>query len=244
MISSWAKKIYRSWKRRGVVGTLGHAVQTTPQRVWALTPAGRCSSWPRASDTDQEFDLAYGVDTGGAVDLADLFIPSSNWAYGAPYEPIEPVRFHRVIEAAALDYPRFTFIDLGSGKGRALLLAREYPFRKIVGVEFAPALAEISRRNLRSSHGLARRCGEVEVVCLDVTQFPIPEDQAAFFVYNPFEPQVMSPFVDKVRQALQSRPRELVVLYLSPFYETLWLKVPQLKKVHAGGDYSIYRTSP
>jgi SAM-dependent methyltransferase len=178
------------------------------------------------------------------MDLAHLNIPSPNWEYGAPYEPIDPGQFRRVIEAAALNYPRFTFVDFGSGKGRALLLASEYPFRKIVGVEFAPDLVEISRKNLCIAHDLAHRCREVEVVPLDAARFPIPAGPAVLFFHNPFEPEVMASVVENVRQSLESQPRELVMLYVFPFYEALWSRVSLLKKVHSGRDYLIYKANP
>ena len=240
MTSSLKKKVGRSLQRRGLLGTLRHAVTAVPRRLWALMPSGRRARL-RAEELEREFDRAHGVDTGGAIDLADLDVPSPNWAYGAPYEPINPGLFRRVVEAAALDHTRFTFVDFGSGKGRALLLASEHPFHKVVGVEFAPGLVEIARRNLHSARGLARRCREVEIVCLDAARFPIPTGPVILFFNNPFEPEVMAPVAENVRRSLESHPRELFVLYAFPFHETLWSQVALLKKVHSEREYAIYR---
>ena len=79
-----------------------------------------------------EFDSAHSVDTGGKFQdwtyLSDLNIPSPNWIEGGDYLPIEPERFKRVIASLDIAFEEFTFIDFGSGKGRALLLASEFPF--------------------------------------------------------------------------------------------------------------------
>jgi len=52
----------------------------------------------------------------------------------------------------------FTFVDVGAGMGRAMLLAARMPFRAVVGAELNPALAKIAQRNLvlwrrRVGHG-------------------------------------------------------------------------------------------
>ena len=70
------------------------------------------------------------------------------------------------------------FIDFGSGKGRALLLASELPFKKIVGIEFSPPLHEIARANWRNYLSATQRCKAVELLCLDVVEYAIPPEPA------------------------------------------------------------------
>jgi hypothetical protein len=83
-----------------------------------------------------EFDRVHGVDTGGRFEgwiyLSDLDIPSPNWIDGNDYAAIEPERFNRVLASFDVPFENLTFIDFGSGKGRALLLASEYPFKSII----------------------------------------------------------------------------------------------------------------
>ena len=83
---------------------------------------------------DAEFDRQYGTDTAGRIEVADQDFDSGAEGRGATrYEASGIDVFHAVIRSLALDHRRFTFIDLGSGKGRTLLLASDYPFKKIVG---------------------------------------------------------------------------------------------------------------
>jgi hypothetical protein len=96
-----------------------------------------------------EFDRAHGVDTdgrfGGWTYLSDLDIHSANWIDGHDYFPIEPDRFQRVLESFDIALEGLTFIDFGSGKGRTLLMASEYPF---IGLEFSPELHRIAESNI------------------------------------------------------------------------------------------------
>jgi hypothetical protein len=96
-----------------------------------------------------DFDRECGVDTDGKFEgwtyLSDLNIPSSNWIDGTDYTAIEPTRFKRVLagfDGFDIAFEDYTFVDFGSGKGRALLLASEYPFKRILGLEFSPELTE------------------------------------------------------------------------------------------------------
>ena len=66
------------------------------------------------------------------------------------YEAITPEAFHGLLASIDLGDHDLTFIDLGSGKGRAVLLASLYPFRRLIGVEFSPELTEVARLNVQA----------------------------------------------------------------------------------------------
>jgi len=78
--------------------------------------------------------------------LSDLTFPSMDWLYGKDYSGIVPQRFLAMVSSLNLRFEDFTFIDFGSAKGRALLLASEFPFKKIIGVDFSPKLQDRSLR--------------------------------------------------------------------------------------------------
>src|SRR5689334_23652607 len=60
----------------------------------------------------------------------------------ADYQTTDPVIFTEAMGVlnARTDLTLFTFVDIGSGKGRVLLMAAEYPFPHIIGVELLPEL--------------------------------------------------------------------------------------------------------
>jgi predicted O-methyltransferase YrrM len=73
--------------------------------------------------------------------------------------PIEPDRFKRVLESFDRALEGLTFIDFGSGKGRALWMASEYPFRQLIALEFSPELHRIAEANITRYFSPTQRCG-------------------------------------------------------------------------------------
>ena len=97
---------------------------------------------------EHEFDRQYGVDTSGLVWSVDLKTGSPNDAWNTAYYGIGPSVFHHVMAQVLEPLQRTaTFIDLGCGKGRAVLLASQYPFAQVIGVEIAPQLHRIAVEN-------------------------------------------------------------------------------------------------
>ena len=123
---------------------------------------------------DHAFDLQAGTDTAGIVRLESLSINSPNRTLGVHYQASEPDSFRRTIAALPLRHEDFVFVDFGSGKGRALLLASEFPFKRIMGVEFSDELSAIARENVASFPTEAQRCGDIEIVCEDAAEFELP----------------------------------------------------------------------
>lgn len=167
-----------------------------------------------------EFDQRYGVDTDGELDgwtyLSDLEIPSSNWIHGNNYAAIEPARFHAVLDALELKFKDLVFVDFGSGKGRALLLASELPFKKVVGIEFSPQLNAVALANLAKGRKFERRCGSVESLCMDFLEFPLPTEACVLFFFDPCDESTLAKMLARISHSLHTHPRELYVIYVAP----------------------------
>src|SRR6202035_689809 len=97
-----------------------------------------------------------------------------NDLWNTAYYGISPSGFNQMMEALDLDWPRFTFVDLGSGKGRALLLASRFLFRRIVGVEIAPELSEVAAANIQRFVAPWQMCREIEAHTGDAAEFIYP----------------------------------------------------------------------
>jgi hypothetical protein len=123
---------------------------------------------------DAEYDWEHRVNTTSAtVGWHDRLLG----IFHSPYQPTDSALFHEMLEALrqqAGDFHDFVFIDLGSGKGRTLLMASDYPFRRIVGVELLPALHQIAQENLSKYHSEKQKCFALESVCADALQFAFP----------------------------------------------------------------------
>lgn len=165
----------------------------------------------RTAREAQAFDDETGVETAAVVRLEGLSIPSKNAALGNRYQPSEASSVRRTLDSLPLNYEDFVFVDVGSGKGRALLVAAEFPFKQIVGVEFAPELNEVARRNLAAYSGV-RRCTSIEILTSDAADYPIPELPVVLYFYNPFLEPVMRRVMERVSASLAAQPRPAFVV--------------------------------
>ncbi len=158
---------------------------------------------------DAAYDSTHDSDTGGVQRLYTLAIDSPNARYGIDHVASDPDVFAAAMALIDGDLSRFHFLDLGSGKGRALLLACDYPFRAVTGVEFAAELHATATRNL------ARR-GDPRASALlgDATAVALPEGDLLVYLFNPFEETI----IRAVARRLVALPpeRDVRLLYVNP----------------------------
>jgi hypothetical protein len=126
---------------------LVYPIINTPaiKSVLSALPLSRAlygSKWDRKHPFDREF----GTDTSGFLAGDDIATGHPAEEHGSPYAGAQPSVLRRVLDTLP-NLERCTFIDLGCGKGRPMLIASEYPFRDIVGVELSPQLAAAAQRN-------------------------------------------------------------------------------------------------
>ncbi len=114
------------------------------------------------------------------------------------------------------DYSQYTFIDMGSGKGRVLFVAAEYPFRKVMGVEFSNALHDEAVANLRRYKFRGRRCSDIQPVHADAREFEFPDGNLVIYLFNPFGAEVMGRMLANLERSLERHPRHAIVVMLWP----------------------------
>jgi hypothetical protein len=160
-----------------------------------------------------EFDEKYGVDTGGVIPLSSLDISSPNYVYGVYYKASTPDELRDVLSAIPLRHEDFTFVDFGSGKGLALLMASFFPFRRIVGVEFAADLHRIAESNIAKFRAEGMQCRDIRSVHADAAEWSVPEEPLLCYFYEPFEAPVLARTLARLRMSFAQRPRPLVIVY-------------------------------
>ena len=167
-----------------------------------------------------EFDSEYGVDTDGRFEgwtyLSDLDIPSSNWIDGNDYAAIEPIRFKQVLAGFDIAFEDYTFVDFGSGKGRALLLASEFPFKQIVGLEFSPELHRTAEKNILRYSSATQKCRDIQSLNVDFADYALPPEASVLFFFHPCRTRVLSGVVTGIGRSLLSHPRPLYIAYVAP----------------------------
>jgi len=177
------------------------------------------------------FDLEYGTDTSGLVWGEFLSSGHKNDTWSTAYYGISPSLLTRAIETLEIDPQRFTFVDLGSGKGRALLVASRFPFRKIVGVEFIAELSAAAAANVARFSPSWRTCRDIETINGDATEFEYPAGPLVIYLYNPFLPPVLKGCLKHLAKSLAGEPREVYLMYVNPAFQLLMKKhVPKFER--------------
>lgn len=194
-----------------------------------LGSAHHISAWDRL----HPFDVALGTDTSGFVPVVDLAHPQDARAHAIPYAGSQP----SIVRAALAALPpleSFTFVDLGCGKGRPLLVASEFPFRDIVGVELSAPLAAIARHNAVLIAQRFPQRTKIRIEIADATRFRFPAGNLVIFLYNPFRDGAIAEVADAVNTAIADDPnRAIYVVYYNPVAGQRFDAAPQLRRYYA-----------
>lgn len=147
---------------------------------------------------DMDYDWEHRVNTtSGSVGWRERLLG----VFHSPYQPTDAALFHAMMAALPIDFSDFTFIDLGSGKGRTLLMASEYPFRKIVGVEILPELERAAQENIRAFKSPAQRCAHIESICADARDFALPDEPLVLYLFNPLPEAALRGVIARVEKS-------------------------------------------
>ena len=188
---------------------------------------------------DVEFDWDFRVNTTSAtVGWRDRLLG----VFHSPYQPTEPAVFHEMIARITEPLERFTFIDLGSGKGRTLLMASQYPFRRIIGVELLSELHRIAQQNIRDFRSSLQRCSDITSVEADARTFEFPDEPLVLYLFNPLPEDGLRTVMDKLSRSLERKPREAWILYHNPVLESVIAQIQGFEKVCGTAQYVLYRS--
>jgi hypothetical protein len=158
------------------------------------------------------WDLGHGAETAGDEPLWLLDIASANAPFGVRYQALDEGNLTEAVDFLRIpDLRRFTFVDLGCGKGRALLVAAKLGFGRIIGVEFASQLVATAKRNLLSA-GIKNAI----VLHQDAADFEPPDDELVIFLYNPFSREVVRPVLENLGRRATNSAQMFYVIYQRP----------------------------
>jgi SAM-dependent methyltransferase len=192
----WWKRSLRSLRRRGFVGSVDRALSVLQERL---------------------FDFRYGTDTVSFVDLKSLTIDSQHMAEGGGYQPTR-LRLVRQVLSTLNPPPGSAFVDFGCGKGRVLLLAADYGFRRITGVEFAAELCDIARENIARYEKIRNVHADIRIVADDAVEYTIQDDENYFFMFNPFSGALIAEVAKNVMRSLRATARRGFIIYNGPLW--------------------------
>jgi len=234
--AQFSATLAKSRRKRGILGTVRVAL-----RYGSYLLRLRYREW--------QFDRRLGVHTRGTEGFANRErilqgIQSDSKDGVTGFGPSDPAVIVDVLESLSIRYEDYVFVDVGSGKGRVILIASDWPFKGVVGVELSRELHEKALENIRNRRESAPRCGSIESVFMDATQFPVPSGPVCLFLYNSFRlEKVMEKFLSNLERCWRESPRPIWVLYLNPILDSVFEKFPLFERVPAPRHYySLHRT--
>jgi SAM-dependent methyltransferase len=167
------------------------------------------------AERDASFDRSFGTDTAGSVAPENLGIAEQTARERAILYLPSPARVTRwMLDHVGVEHCDFSFVDLGCGKGRVLLVASEYPFQRVVGVDISAELSAIARANAAKHRARSRSRTEIAVVTTDATQFDFPKSNLLLHLYHPFDPTVTDAVLSNLERSVEPDTR-VVVAYLT-----------------------------
>ena len=207
----WAR---RSLRRRGFLATVKVAT---------------------SSAADLYFDWRFGTDTRTEMGAEHFEQYLANRKHAVMYQPSKAGPFLKLMQQ--LDIPeRSTFMDVGCGKGKVLLLAassEQHRFKRVVGLEFSRALCERARKNIEIFGQKRNLLAPIQIVEGDASQYEFVGDENVIFLYNPFNGTILARFLERLRDSLARHPRQIWLLYSVPVHADV---------VDASGFFSRSRT--
>lgn len=159
---------------------------------------------------------------------------------GYVYGPARARNVRAALAALAIGDPsNYTFIDLGSGKGKVLFVAAELPFKRVIGVEYSAAMhrdAESNLRTLRPGTSTTR----IELVHCDAATYDFPGGNLVLFMFNPFGPEITGLVMRNLQDAIRREPRHVVIIMLYPELAHIVAGTPGLRQAVRTRRFEIY----
>jgi SAM-dependent methyltransferase len=192
----------------------------------------------------EAFDARFGTDT------AAPFFGRDHKPGAYFYVATTASLVYEILSSLALQPDMFAFVDMGSGKGRALLVASEFAFAKIVGIELSPHLHRIAKENIKRYSPASQQCTAFELHCMNVVDYDYGPKPVVLFLFDPFGRETLRSVVANLEASLREKPRDAYVVYIYPQFEDVLQGSHVLRKVGEGGPrlrpwsrYVVYAAS-
>ena len=204
-------RLQRSFANRGFVGSIRYYTV----RAWKRLRPPRLVPHP--------FDVQHGTRTTAYIEGSQLATGHAHDIYNTAYYGSAPSMVTAAIEtwqqqltSADPSIEAWTFVDMGAGLGRAVMVASLQPFQQVIGVEMNPNLVKQAGENLAIWQRVPRACSRIEVAAADATEFPWPRSPLAIYMFNPFERPVMERMLASLDIALNNGSGPIHILYVHP----------------------------
>lgn len=177
---------------------------------------------------DRLYETYFNVDTRYIVN-EDFELNNIEFA---EYAPLQYRHLISELNALSIDKTQSTLLDYGCGKGRAIICAASYPFKKVIGIEMSEVIHYAERNIETMKH---KKCADIELLQCDATSYVVPDDVNIIYLFNPFTGATLEKVFDNIEQSLRSSPRDIEILYFNEVhFEKLVSKWPWIKRISRG----------
>ena len=209
-------------------------------RLVTARPRRKDAATPSQPPPIHPFDALHGTDTGGLIPGSELRTGTPGDRHVTAYYAVAPSIFNNLLEiwlhATRPLFPleRYTFVDIGCGKGRAILLAAQNPFLAVLGIELNPTLAAIARQNIENASLSSDLLAPIQLLEADALSTPLPETPTLLFLFHPFEAPAMRRLLRAITAQFRSRPGHLDLLYVNAEHAVVLDRDPAFTRLWQG----------
>ena len=158
---------------------------------------------------ERGYERRLGVHTSGFDTMAGLGVDDPD---AVDHAPVPYVALRSAL-ARVPRTPGSCFLDYGAGRGRAVLLAASYPYRRVIGVELVGALAQAARANVARARGL--QCDDITIVEQNAKTYDPPDDVDVIHLFKPFRGETLERVLDRIEASYRRRPRRLTLIFFN-----------------------------
>lgn len=196
---------------------------------------------PELFDQKSSIDQIPGVETNRAVHASSLGYTRDYGQGGSAYAAIDENAFIKALRYIPIDPSDFHFVDLGSGKGRALFLAAKAGFGKVIGVEFSADLHLLAQKNIVAASKSWPNTNRIETIHGDARSFDPPNAPTVLYLYNPFDAEVMSQVVRNWEKSVKTHIHEVWVIYVNPVDRDIFENSPCFQIFSSVSGFVIFK---
>lgn len=196
----------------GLIGTL----RAAPRWLFDVAERYKRNRIQRKFLDQEGFDQVHGTDTAEMMMPSELgHVASRSGGAVHDYQTLDVPELRAPLDKfQQCGFEQFTYIDIGCGKGKPLLVASEFPFRRIIGLDISETCVSIANRNIDIyTGGSSTQKDRFSVQQLDAELFEFPEGDLFVFLFNPFGVDTLREVTHNLAADLRARPRRVLIAY-------------------------------
>ena len=205
-----------------ILRSFGYDIDRMIQYLERLV-ANRFDAETEMEDVEEGFDGCFGTDTGSIREQLELpeVVSTERMQFSARYHPTPTRVFKSMLKLLpkyGIGHKDYVFIDIGAGAGRNLMLASEYPFKKITGVEISSYLCQKAKENIERYNAVSQKPCDARIICTDVLDFTLPEEDTILYFWEPFTNEIMSRFLPRIEERIRDHSVKYVLIFFGRTY--------------------------